>query len=546
MYETLQYRFWALLDAIVRDDSTAQIISLKPNETRVVLGKNRLFVILLDEMPKERVALQNWQKVLVEENAGAREIDVVVLAPSAEVDEALSENQLDVPWTTRLAVFTVNQFGEYHEITNKQADNFSRKMLQHSLETRATIDELKSSVQLRLMEQGRKSVEVSKFRDRLMGDSAAATYALLAAIFAYFGIQLWFGSATYAPGLLLLGADSTELVKQGQYWRLFTSMFLHAGYLHIAMNSYVLYALGAFFNKIVGNARFLILYFASGLVGSLASVYINQSPLSVGASGALWGLFGVSAALIIRPSGFLPDSVRANLRNVTIFNLLINIGFSFAVPMIDKWAHFGGGAAGFLIGVAFVFEPEYKARRLVHNFLAFAFTAMAVLSFAANWYFEQPWTLYRPIKLVDQKLFDGDLAIGIPSFLRVSMQSSDHSRYGDFQVSPYQIDVYRGSSLAPLSKVSVEDEARLTARQALDGLKYNITKTDYREINGYKTAAISGDFELEHETGHFWVWVQARNNDILTLHILSQPDTPEILFENLGQIVETIGSSVKI
>lgn len=126
------------------------------------------------------------------------------------------------------------------------------------------------------------------------------------------------------------------------------------------------------------------------------------------------------------------------------------------------------------------------------------------------------------------------------------MQSGNHTRYGEFAASPFQIDAYRSTSLAPLSEEALESEAKLSARQALDGLEYKINKTDYREINGYRTSAISGDFQLEKEVGHFWIWVQARSNTLLELHIISQPETPEILLENLDRIVESIGSSVKI
>jgi len=337
------------------------------------------------------------------------------------------------------------------------------------------------------------------------------------------------------------------------YWTLITCMFLHGGWLHLAMNSYVLYALGKFFNKLIGNSRFLILYFASGVCGSLASILISKPSLSVGASGALWGLFGLSAALIVKPSGFLPDAVRENLRNVTVFNLVINIAISFSIPFIDKWAHFGGGIAGFLIGLAFVLEPEYRARKLVHRALASAFVVLAALSLGAQWYYAKPWVLMQPVKLVDQPLFDGKMTISVPSFLKLKKTTPAHSQYGEFGVDPYEIDVFEESIYARAGS-TLEMRARGFARDSLSGIDYRIVSVKNSKIGNFETTALLVEFNAKDENGNivaddirrFWVWAQKRDSNILYVSILVLSDTPPVLVDKLEQIIESVRLPIRI
>ncbi len=96
--------------------------------------------------------------------------------------------------------------------------------------------------------------------------------------------------------LLAFGAMQNELIAQGDYHRLLTSMFLHIGLIHLAFNSYALFIVGQDVERLYGSARFLLIYFLSGLGGSLASFVFGAGGISAGASGAIFGLFGASIA----------------------------------------------------------------------------------------------------------------------------------------------------------------------------------------------------------------------------------------------------------
>ena len=91
--------------------------------------------------------------------------------------------------------------------------------------------------------------------------------------------------------LFYFGAKVNELVVQGEYWRLFTAMFLHIGLLHLFFNSYALYLYGPAVEKLFGKVKFLVIYIVSGLMGSLLSYLFSPNP-AAGASGAIFGLMG--------------------------------------------------------------------------------------------------------------------------------------------------------------------------------------------------------------------------------------------------------------
>lgn len=116
--------------------------------------------------------------------------------------------------------------------------------------------------------------------------------------------------------------------------------------MHLGFNTLVLVMLGTSLEKILGSARFAVLYAVSGVVGSVASAWSMQGGgTSVGASGALWGLLAAEAALVFLPGSPLPAVLRVRARRTVVQNLTLNLLNSFR-PHVDMAAHFGGGLAG--------------------------------------------------------------------------------------------------------------------------------------------------------------------------------------------------------
>jgi len=163
------------------------------------------------------------------------------------------------------------------------------------------------------------------------------------------------GSSGYTKVVGAMGATNGPLVRGGEAWRLFASMFLHWGLMHFFMNMLALYNLGMLLEPSLGPRRFFILYGLSGLGGALLTTYFGKDHLSAGASGAIWGLMTAVLAIVVFPRGLLPPLLLARLKSSAWRPLVLNIFLSF-LPGIDLLAHFGGGFFGFVLMILFLGE----------------------------------------------------------------------------------------------------------------------------------------------------------------------------------------------
>ena len=162
------------------------------------------------------------------------------------------------------------------------------------------------------------------------------------------------------------GALVPALVQQGQWWRIVTSAFLHASVLHIGLNMYSLWILGRFIEPILGTPRTALVYTLSLIASGLGVTYFSFGNLydpTLGASGAIFGIFGALFAIGLRngPAGL--QLVRANLGI-----LLLNLVFTFAFPGISKQAHVAGLLTGFLATLA-IYRPLRPVRAQVTDAL---------------------------------------------------------------------------------------------------------------------------------------------------------------------------------
>lgn len=194
-----------------------------------------------------------------------------------------------------------------------------------------------------------------------------AVFALLAANVVMYGLTLLltylragsaippFGDA-FSTVLYQLGAKYGPAIEAGQYWRFLTPIVLHGGLIHLAFNSYALYALGPETERIFGTGRFLMIYLLAGFAGTLAS-FIRSPGLSIGASGAIFGLIGALAAFFYRARSLI--GAEASRQQVTqlVSMAAINLVLGLSVPTIDNAAHIGGLVAG--AGAGLALAPSY-------------------------------------------------------------------------------------------------------------------------------------------------------------------------------------------
>ncbi|HUJ45105.1 MAG TPA: rhomboid family intramembrane serine protease [Opitutaceae bacterium] len=186
----------------------------------------------------------------------------------------------------------------------------------------------------------------------------------------------WFEVADILP-YVRYGANNGAATTDGEWWRLVTCMFMHYGILHLAVNMWALFQAGHLLEKLLGRAHYLVAYFGSGIVGSLVSVLWHGDRMwSVGASGAIFGVYGALLGYMLREKHGMPRSVVQPLFKSTAGFAAYNLFYGLVHPGIDNAAHLGGFLSGIAIGwlVALPVAPEPRRalgpKRLLHGVAA--------------------------------------------------------------------------------------------------------------------------------------------------------------------------------
>lgn len=186
------------------------------------------------------------------------------------------------------------------------------------------------------------------------------TWTLIGANIVIWLMMTLAGGSTDTGVLRSFGAMFGPLIAEGEYWRLFSAMFLHAGGFHLAFNMIALWLVGGTVERLFGHFRFGAMYVLAGLAGSVVSYLLNPVSVAVGASGAVFGVLGALAAFFVTQRQLMGKMGQRNL-TIILFLAAINLVVGFVVPSIDQWAHLGGLAGGFAIG--YVLAPRYQVVR---------------------------------------------------------------------------------------------------------------------------------------------------------------------------------------
>ena len=190
----------------------------------------------------------------------------------------------------------------------------------------------------------------------------------------------WFGVADMMP-YIRYGANHAVVTTDGGWWRLGASMFLHYGILHLGLNMWALFQAGQLLERLLGRTLYTLVYFGSGITGSLVSLvgHGTKGAWSAGASGAVFGVYGALIGYMLREKHALPKSVwQPGLKSALSFagyNLVIGL----MLPGIDVSAHLGGLVGGFALGWLVALPLDLATRRrLVPTRFALGTTAVAV------------------------------------------------------------------------------------------------------------------------------------------------------------------------
>ena len=168
------------------------------------------------------------------------------------------------------------------------------------------------------------------------------------------------GSSQNTMHMLDCGAAYTPMIVQGgEYYRLFTCMFLHFGIEHLLNNMLVLFVLGSRLERVIGKIKFLLIYLLGGVLGNIISLYLElhaqNFAVSAGASGAVFAVMGAMIYIAIRNKGRLGDLSMRQILIMAAFSLY----FGFASTGVDNTAHVAGMVSGFLLAVL-LYHPGRK------------------------------------------------------------------------------------------------------------------------------------------------------------------------------------------
>lgn len=254
------------------------------------------------------------------------------------------------------------------------------------------------------------------FLATLLQRRPVVSWVIAALCVGFFGLQLLWGRGNLLLPATAMGAEVPARVWAGEWWRLLAVMLLHGSFNHLLMNLLALLSFGPFLERLIGSARYLVVYVLSGLGGSLLSLQRGGEGIGVGASGGIWGLMIAGAVLVTWPQGHVPAVLAQQWRRRAWGPVAINLAYSF-LPGIDFRAHLGGGLAGGLLLAGLLraaratqmLAPGAGAR-VAAAVVAVALALAAGLALAHG----KPWLLSAPWELSPVALSGTNLALQVP------------------------------------------------------------------------------------------------------------------------------------
>lgn len=189
------------------------------------------------------------------------------------------------------------------------------------------------------------------------------TYFIIAINVIFFFVPILLGQYDYIVQLMAVHGPS---VRAGDYYRLFTGMLLHGSVVHLILNCYSLYIVGSQIESFLGKVKYIIIYLFSGIIGSLFSITFNASGLSIGASGAIFGLMGALVYFGYFYRVYLGNVVKTQLVPIIVLNLLM--GF-MSGGSIDNAAHIGGLIGGIVITIALGVKDKTSTFEKVNGYI---------------------------------------------------------------------------------------------------------------------------------------------------------------------------------
>lgn len=356
--------------------------------------------------------------------------------------------------------------------------------------------------------------------------------------------KLW-SDGNFNLVLYRMGANSGDEVRAGELWRVLASMFLHGSARHIAVNMIALAAFGPVLERLLGPQRYLLLYGLSGLGAGLASALLRGPGISVGASGAIWGLMAAGVGLALRPRGLLPPQRLAVARRRATVPLAINFLYSFS-PGVDKWAHFGGGIVGFALMMTGLItlgvDPLWTdgaeggavpPRRRSSRGLTLAAIVAAILmagSVVQALVSGRPWQIAAPPTLTQVRVADTGVVVAVPEVISGAPVATTTGAmqiflYGKQSLAPVLVEV----DVSPLRQPVTDDHIDEFLETMREGLQ-NATLHEAQRQSDAKIVSVGARrfVVIDHTTRGFErrSWFSVFRDRRVVLRVYMIPDRP--------------------
>ena len=206
------------------------------------------------------------------------------------------------------------------------------------------------------------------------------TYIIMAICIILFILMELSGGSTNSQTLLKYGANLDVLVKNGEYYRLFTCIFLHIGIMHLLCNMYSLYIIGREVENLFGKIKYIIIFILSGIFGSIMSLAFTHNTISAGASGAIFGLLGALLYFGMHYRTYLGEAIKRSIIPIIVVNLIIG----FFAEGIDLAANIGGLVGGVLVAMM-VGVPDKSKTKDIINGTILTIIYLIFISYLAFW-----------------------------------------------------------------------------------------------------------------------------------------------------------------
>jgi rhomboid protease GluP len=326
------------------------------------------------------------------------------------------------------------------------------------------------------------------------------------------------------PDLLNWGANYLPLTASGEWWRLITCVFLHIGVIHLLFNMYALYTISIYLEPMLGRTKFIIAYISTGVFASLASLWWHDPPItSAGASGAIFGMYGVFLALLT--TRLVPQHVRKSLlQSIGIF-VLYNLVYGMKSG-VDNSAHIGGLLSGLVMGYLYYLilnnkEPGNK-KSLIPGIILLATIVVAAL------YLQNESKKISPGEIRRTKtMMEG------AKFKDAQKFNDELSSFGDMEKT----------ALAPLNDTTITDEQRIEKLNQVSLPEWNKAGELINEIKNYNVSDID-----KKKATLFQQYIELRKEEIKGIQKLHDNDTDSNMQEfnkieqKIKQIIEELGN----